>query len=98
MNAKHTWELGTRQHTEDGYPEGTYTIHNGNGAAVAYAFPEHARLIASAPALLEALTLAQATIERLAHRDRNGFSSVNGTLDVVERAIAAATGGDGGDL
>jgi hypothetical protein len=55
--------------------------------------PEDARLIASAPALLEALKLSIATIERLEVKHPGGFSSVGGTLQVARAAIAMA-GGD----
>ena len=48
-------------------------------------------LIAAAPGLLEALTLAVATIERLEVK-HNGFSSVAGTLDVARAALAKAKG------
>lgn len=42
-----------------------------------------ARLIAAAPDLFEALTVAEATIERL-----NRHNSANGTLDVIRAALA----------
>ena len=47
---------------------------------------ERARLITAAPAMLEALTLAMATIARL---DSDG-SSTGGTMDVCEAAINLA--------
>jgi hypothetical protein len=47
----------------------------------------NAVLIAAAPTMLEALALAEATIERL-----NRHDSANGTLDVIRAAIASATG------
>ncbi len=49
----------------------------------------NARLISAAPELLNALELAQATIERL-HRHAPG--SAQGTLDVIGYAISKATG------
>ena len=45
----------------------------------------------AAPELLEALQLAQATIERLKPHTHGPFSSVDGTLDVIRAAIAKAT-------
>ena len=47
----------------------------------------NANLIAAAPEMLEALELAEATIERL-----NRNNSANGTLDVIRSAIAKAHG------
>lgn len=52
----------------------------------------NARLIAAAPELLEALRMAEATIERLT--ERHGlFSSTYGTRSVIRAAIAKAEGG-----
>ena len=48
----------------------------------------NARLIAAAPAMLEALELAEATVVRLERHN-----SAAGTLHVVRAAIAAATTG-----
>ena len=48
----------------------------------------NARLIAQAPALLNALEVAEATINRL---ERHAPGSANGTLDVIRAAIAEAT-------
>jgi hypothetical protein len=49
-----------------------------------------ARMIVAAPAMLEALELAQATVERLV---RHAPGSATGTLDVVRNAIALARRG-----
>ena len=48
----------------------------------------NARLISQAPALLNALEVAEATINRL---ERHAPGSANGTLDVIRAAIAEAT-------
>lgn len=53
----------------------------------------NARLIASSPDLLNALTLAQATIERLS-TTHGPFNSAQGTLDVIAAAIQKAAGGE----
>ncbi len=50
----------------------------------------NARLIAAAPELLEALQLASATIERL--KPSQPIDSISGTRDVINAAIAKATG------
>lgn len=47
------------------------------------------RLMQAAPAMLEALRLAEATIERL--HPSTPFDSTQGTRDVIRAAIAAAT-------
>ena len=52
---------------------------------------EYAALFASAPYLLAALEVAQATIERIAPR-HGPFSSADGTLSVIRAAIAKAKG------
>lgn len=52
---------------------------------------EDRRVIEGAPGMLNALTVAQATIERL---QRHAPGSANGTLDVIRAAIARATGGE----
>ena len=49
----------------------------------------NAHLIAAAPAMYEALSMAQATIERL---QRHAPGSAIGTLDVIKAAIAQAEG------
>ena len=49
-------------------------------------------LISAAPDLLKACELAEATIRRLAPVHAGGFSSANGTLDVILAAIAKAKG------
>lgn len=49
----------------------------------------NARLIAAAPELLEALQMAEATIERLTER-HGPFSSTDGTQSVIRAAIAKA--------
>lgn len=51
--------------------------------------PSEAALLEAAPDLLNALSMAQATIERL---ERHAPGSANGTLDVVRAAIAKAGG------
>ena len=48
----------------------------------------NARLISQAPALLNALEVAEATINRL---ERHAPGSANGTLNVIRTAIADAT-------
>ena len=52
-------------------------------------FQANAQLIATAPKLLNALELAEATIVRL---ERHAPGSANGTLDIVRAAIAEALG------
>lgn len=51
----------------------------------------NATLIAAAPAMYEALSMAQATIERL---QRHAPGSALGTLDVISKALAQADGGE----
>lgn len=51
----------------------------------------NAKLIAAAPELLEALQVAQATIERLHQKHSNRCACINGTLDVIKKAITKAT-------
>ena len=58
-------------------------VHGSNATGKA-----NARLIAAAPELLNALEVAQATIERL---ERHAPGSANGTLGVVKAAVAKAT-------
>lgn len=54
----------------------------------------NAALIAAAPSMLNALTLALATIERL--KPPTPYDSTQGTRDVINQAINQATGREGG--
>lgn len=79
------WRTGDLFHTVFGPANGNpspvtiATVSKGNRA--------NARLIAAAPELLEALELAEATIQRL-----NRHDSANGTLDVMRSALNKARG------
>lgn len=71
--------------------------HNEYCSAIFQSYDEHdehndanAKLISAAPELLEALQLAEATINRLAVQ-HGPFNSSQGTLDVIKAAITKAT-------
>lgn len=67
---------------EDGVLAEAFSETVGHIQAVA-----NARLMCAAPMLLEALTLAKATIERL---QRHAPNTAKGTIDVIELAISTA--------
>lgn len=69
-------------------------ISEATGANVAVAYArEDMSLIAAAPDLLEALELAQTTIQRIEPDHTHGpFSTVRGTLDAIRTALAKARG------
>ena len=74
------WEIGAR----DAHCTVCRLVNCNNAEA-------NSNLIAAAPELLEALTIAVATIERLSIK-HPPFNSSQGTLDVANAAIAKATG------
>jgi hypothetical protein len=67
------------------------TPKNGIACGIESANEANARLIAAAPDLLNALELALATIQRLA--PPKPYDHTQGTRDVINAAIAKATGG-----
>lgn len=92
------WKVdGYRIHTGDEqYPAyrtiaKVNVVNFGDFWAVEETAEANARLIAAAPALLEALELAEATIARLTIR-HGPFSSTDGTLSIARAAIALAKG------
>lgn len=88
-----TYTPGPWSASRDAVPPGhtqitVYEERTGQRVATAFEREANAQLIAAAPELLNALEVAQATIERL-HRHAPG--SANGTLGLIKDAIAKAT-------
>jgi hypothetical protein len=67
-----------------------------NGQSVAYAYngQANARLIAAAPCMLLALTIARAHIRRALEEIPENDGHLAGALAVIGEAITKATGGD----
>ena len=85
METERTWYAAKAGNAHQGLVIDEKT---GRNVAVSYDVADTA-ILAAAPGMLDALELAQATVERL---QRHAPGSANGTLDVVRAAIAKAKG------
>lgn len=108
MKTTHTpglWRINGSQITAQGdmrtlvavVPSKEDAIPRPDAAAKTFAERDaNSRLIASAPALLAALELALATLERVEPAHPHGpFSTVRGSIDAARAAVALARGEDG---